>query len=292
MRLWRWWLERTSADVDVRPLALTRILVAGCILLDLLRVAQLGMVNTLFQTFEDGGLSKKQDAVWVLDDWIGASAAGPAAFWTTVCCMALTMFGVATRPAIVVGILAYAQLGHGYPPGDRAIDRLLRCVLFLLLFTNAHRAFALDNKILRRTPIWTTPQWSYDLMKWLIALVYMAAGVGKIMKQPLWLGTPKFAVLYRIVTDPLAGHLDPTFWADFMWLFTSGSWFTIVWEIGAFMLLTKLGRWWALGGAFMHVGIALTMELGMFSWGMLALYPVLWATWVCSGLDRIKPRAA
>jgi hypothetical protein len=27
----------------------------------------------------------------------------------------------------------------------------------------------------------------------------------------------------------------------------------------------------------MHLGIALTMDLGMFSWGMLALYPILLA---------------
>ena len=288
MSLWKRWVERTSREVDVRPLGVTRIAVAGCILLDLLRVAQVGMVDVLFQTFGDGGLSKKQDPAWVLDDWIGAVAAGPTAFWTTICCMVLTMLGVGTRPAMLLGILAYAQLGHGYPPGDRAIDRILRLVLFALLFTNAHRVFALDNRILKRAPVLTTPQWAYDLLKYFIALVYICAGVGKIMKQPMWLGFPKFPPLYRIVTDPLAGHLDPSFWVDFTWLFTAGSWFTIVWEIGAFVILTRLGRWWALGGAFMHVGIALTMELGMFSWGMLALYPILWAGWVSAGLDRLK----
>ena len=287
MRLWSRWVERCGREVDVRPLALTRILVAGCVLLDLLRVAQLRMVDVLFQPFENGGLSKKQDAVWVLDDWFGAAAAGPAAYWTTICCMVLTMVGVGTRPAMLLGILAYAQLGHGYPPGDRAIDRILRCVLFLLLFTNAHRAWTLDNRIWKRAALKTTPQWAYDVLKWLIAIIYIAAGVGKIMKQPLWLGTPKFPPLYRIVTDPLAGHLDPTFWADFTWFFTAGSWFTIVWEIGAFVLLTRLGKWWALGGFAMHLGIAMTMELGMFSWGMLALYPILWASWVTAGLDRV-----
>ena len=33
----------------------------------------------------------------------------------------------------------------------------------------------------------------------------------------------------------------------------------------------------SIAGASMHLGIALTMDLGMFSWGMLALYPILLA---------------
>ena len=43
--------------------------------------------------------------------------------------------------------------------------------------------------------------------------------------------------------------------------------------------LAKLleARAWAPLGVFMHLGIASTMELGMFSFGMLALYPVFFA---------------
>ena len=38
-----------------------------------------------------------------------------------------------TMVLIVFGALAYAQLGHLYPPGDRAIDRILRTALLILL---------------------------------------------------------------------------------------------------------------------------------------------------------------
>lgn len=270
----------------MRPLSLMRILVSLCILLDLLRVWQVGMIHTLFRPFEHGGLSKKQEEAWWLNDLVGAAEAGPLAFWTTVVCVTMSALGFGTRPAMFIAVIAYAQLGHGYPPGDRAIDRILRCALFLLLFTNAHKRFSLDNLILKRVPALTSPQWAYDMMKWLLVMVYMAAGIAKISTQAGWLGTGRFSPLFRIVTDPLAGHLDGAFWIDYWPVFNAGSWFTIIMEIGAFVILTRLGKWWALGGAFMHVGIALTMELGMFSWGMLALYPILWAGWICTGMDR------
>ncbi|MCP4918389.1 MAG: HTTM domain-containing protein [Proteobacteria bacterium] len=275
----------------MRPLSVLRITVSMCVVLDLLRILQVGMVKTLFTPYSLGGLSKTQDDAWWLDDLIGAAEAGPTAFWITLVCMTCSALGIATRPAMFIGIFAYAQLGHGYPPGDRAIDRVLRITLFLLLFTNAHKRFSLDNLIWKRVPAVTTPLWMYDVMKWLLVMIYMGAGIAKIAKQPGWLGNGRFSPLYRIVTDPLAGHLDANYWIDFWPVFLAGSWFTIIWEIGAFVILSRLGRWWALGGAFMHLGIAMTMELGMFSWGMLALYPILWADWLCRGLDK-HPKTA
>ena len=287
MKLWNRWVERCSREVDVRPLSLMRITVSMCVVLDLLRILQVGMMKTLFTPFDLGGLSRKQDDAWWLDDLIGAAEAGPTAFWITLVCMVFTALGIATRPAMLVGIIAYAQLGHGYPPGDRAIDRVLRVTLFLLLFTNAHKRFSLDNLIWKRVPALSSPAWIYDVMKWFLVMVYMGAGIAKIAKNPAWMGTGRFSPLYRIVTDPLAGHLDADYWIDFWPVFLAGSWFTIIWEIGAIVILTRLGKWWALGGAFMHLGIAFTMELGMFSWGMLALYPVLWAYWIGKGFDRL-----
>ena len=49
----------------------------------------------------------------------------------TLTCMGLITIGRWMRPAIIVGVLAYAQLGHLFPPGDRAIDRIVRCGLLI-----------------------------------------------------------------------------------------------------------------------------------------------------------------
>jgi hypothetical protein len=100
------------------------------------------------------------------------------------------------------------------------------------------------------------------------------------MQQPRWLSIDGVPVLYRIVTDPLAAHLDPVAWADTRWPFYLGGIGTIVMEVGGFMVLTRWRPWFGVFGAAMHVGIFGSMELGMFSLGMLSLYPLLFDRWM------------
>jgi hypothetical protein len=95
--------------------------------------------------------------------------------------------------------------------------------------------------------------------------------------------------LYQIMASPIAGRLDPVFWADYPLPFVIGGAGAIAIELSSPLLLTRWGRYWAVLGAAMHVGIALTMELGVFSWGMLALYPVLLSPWTERMLDRLAP---
>ena len=49
------------------------------------------------------------------------------------------------------------------------------------------------------------------------------------------------------------------------------------------MLLTRWRRWWGCLGVLLHAGIALTMNLGMFSAGMLSFYVVVLAEWWVPG---------
>jgi hypothetical protein len=280
LRPWSWLVERFMAPVDLRPLALVRILAPMCIFFDLLRVAQVGLTSTLFTPYAQGGLSQVQDEGLWLDQLVGAERAGPVGYWVTLLCMPLASLGVAARPAMIVGALAYAQLGHLYPPGDRAIDRVLRMVLLILAFSQSHKVWSLWS--LRRGAVQETtgPAWPAGLIRWALCLIYMSAGISKLMQQPRWLAIDGVPVLYRIVTDPLAAHLDPVAWADVRWPFYVGGIGTIVMEVGGFFVLTRWRPWFGLFGAAMHVGIFGSMELGMFSLGMLALYPLLFDRWL------------
>lgn len=273
MTLWSRWVERVHRPVDSTPFALLRIAAAVAVLFDLLRVAQLGLVREIFVQGQHGGFGAESDSAYVLDR-LGPEG-GLWAYGVTLTCMLLTALGVATRPAIVVGVLAYAQLGHLFPPSDRAVDRIVRCALLLLLFTRAHKRLSLSNWLRGKADELTTPGWADDLLRWFLVLVYMSAGIAKLMQQPNWLGASGNAVLYRVMSDPLAGKLDPETWYGAMPLFFPGGWVTIALELSALLLFTRVAPWWALVGATMHLGIFLTMELGMFSWGMLAFYPVL-----------------
>ena len=278
-RRWGWWVAHCAREEDLRPLALVRILVPLCVLGDLLRTAQLGLVPMLFKPYELGGFGAHQDGAWRLDDLLGGEVAGPVSWWVTVLCMPLISAGVAVRPAIILGCLAYAQLGHSFPPGDRGVDRIMRIALLIVLFSAAHRCWALGPRLRKMAEQRVGPAWPSDLLKWQLVLIYLGAGVAKLMRDPTWLDFGKRSSLYRIFTDPLVGRLDASFWADWQPIFQVGAVFTIVLELSPLLILTRWCRWWALGGVFLHLGIFAVMDLGMFPWGMLALYPVLLAGW-------------
>lgn len=279
-RVWERWLEWMDQTTDPRPLAMVRIAVPLCILLDLARLAQLGLLRAVFTPFERGGLNRIQSPHAVMWDWFGDDGAWIALTVTAVC-MVLIATGRWMRPAIVVGVLAYAQVGHMFPPGDRAIDRLLRTVLLVLLFSGANGAFAWGAGRMRRVPAWPL-----HFLRLFLALVYTSAGVAKLIQQPGWLSLSADPPLLRILIDPMAGTLDPAFWAQFPSLFRALGAGVIVLELTSVLLVTRWGPYWAIGGALMHAGIWMTMALGMFSPGMLAVYPVLLAPWVVRALDR------
>lgn len=284
IRAWRRFVAHAARPVDTRPLAALRILLPLCVIVDLLRALQLDLAGVLYRPWDAGGLSTFAGPEWAL------GGLGPdAGLWLVglvIVCMGLVSAGVGVRPAIVVGVLAYAQLGHLYPPGDRGIDRIIRTGLLVLLFSQAHRRWALGDRLLGRPPVERAPAAPQQLILWFLVLVYMAAGVSKLMQQPAWLAVSGTPVLYRVVTDPLAGAWDHVAWAGVGLPFFIGSWATIVFEVGAFVLLTRWRRWFGLLGVGIHLGIGLTMHLGMFSVGMLCFYVVVLADWWVPALDR------
>jgi len=281
---WRWWMDRCYRQVDSRPVALVRILLPTTILLDLLRVAQIGMIPHYYRPYDAGGINRGQDDMFWLGDVLGDMWAGPVAWGTAVLCMALTAAGVAVRPAILLGVVAYSQLGHCYPIGDRGIDRFVRTMLLILLFSGAHKKFVPWAK----EQAATVSAWSSDLIKFAMVMMYMAAGISKLMQQPRWLAADGMPVVYRIMTDPMAAHLDPVFWQSFYTPMRAMGWITIILEIGGFLILTRLAPFWAVLGLAMHLGIIINMELGMFGWSMLSLYPLLLAPWLIKLMDRYK----
>jgi hypothetical protein len=267
-KVWAWWMSYTDRKMDPGPLVAVRILVCGAIGLDLLRMVQLGLFSDVFSPFSLGGLSLIQDPHWVLGAWMGESASA-IALAVTLMCMGLAGLGLWMRPAILIGVLAYAQLGHLFPPGDRAIDRLLRSVLLVLMFSAADQMWSPRRP--NSTPV---PAWPADLIRYMVVLVYLSAGLGKLIQQPGWLSLTADPPLMRILIDPLAGNLDPSMWAGHPWLFRLGGFVTIAFELASPLLLTRHGPKLALLGFVMHLSIAFTMNLGMFSWGMLAIYPL------------------
>ena len=290
-RLWSWWLERANRPVDVRPFAITRILLVLCVFADQLGVLRLGLARDLYTTFAHGGLSAVKGPDFVLG-FLGPNV-GLMLLGTVLSCMALIGLGVLSRPATLIGVLAYAQLGAMYPGGDRAIDRIIRCTLLLLMFTQAHRCYSLPTAMGWRERVATTPGWISDVMHTWLMLMYLSAGTAKIGAGS-WFSTTEPPELWRILTNPQGA-----------WLSTEAAWLRTSWpvlrlagiiavinELMAPLLLTRWAPYFAVVCATMHLGISVGMKLGMFSWGMLSLYPILFAPWLVPALDKLEARIA
>ncbi len=286
---WHRWVARATRPVDVRPFALTRVLLSLVVFGDLLLLVRAGLVRTVFATTADGGLSPEVGADFVCG-FLGPQA-GPALTAVVMVCMLLVALGVGARPAGLLGVLAYAQLSMLTPMADRAIDQVVRTVLLILLFTQAHRRYTLPTALGWRPAATTTPGWIDDTLRLFLTLVYVSAAFAKI-GYGTWFRFSGLPELYRIMADPTAGRLDPDrpFWRTLWPLFRVGAPLTVLMECAAPLVFTRLAPYWAVFGALMHVGIAITLNLGMFSWGMLSLYPVLFGPWLLPTLDRLEAR--
>ena len=274
--VWSWWVARCAQPEDARAMALVRILVALAVVGDLLGAWARGVGPLFFAPFAEGGVSVNTSPAYVLGDLLG-SGSGWVAAGAAVVGYAAAALGVAPRLGLLVGVLGYAQLAALGPDADRAVDRALRTVSLLLLCTQSHRAWVLQARW-RGAALAQVPRWQPGLIRWFLVLVYTAAGlvkVGALAAAPAGAAP----ALYRILTDPTAARLDHLAWVGW------DPWFAALWigaisvELTSPLLLTRWAPVWGLFGLSMHLGIAATMGLGVFSWGMLALYPVVFARW-------------
>ncbi len=271
---WARWVRFTGREIDSRPLVLVRILLPLVVLGDLVDLWVRGAAPAVLFSAAHGGINAHFSPQLLLDGdrwWTG-----PALAVTMAVACPLVSAGVAARPALVALLLSSASFGHFYVPGDRAIDRLIRTALVVLLCSAVSR---------RRVPA-RIAAWPVDLLKWLLVLIYLAAGLAKIGGSPGW-GVPGYdPELYRIFADPLAGRLDPWAWRGWWPVFYAGSVATVALELAAPLILTRHAWKWAIPGALMHLGIFAGMYLGAFSFGMLAFYPLLCAPQLERMLDR------
>lgn len=285
--LWRRWVAACAAPEDLRPLALLRILLPLCVLADLLAVARADLLGALFVLPSDGGLSASVGEYWRAG-FLGPDA-GLVLVGLLAMCMVLVSLGLVTRPAALLGVLVYAQLGNLYPPGDRAVDRLVRTVLLLLIFSQSHRCWSLGQRMWGRASQYKAPRWLPQIIRLLLVIVYLSAGINKLGAGWFTLSGPP--ELWTILADPGAGTLDPDGPGRRLWpLFRVAGMGAVVFELLSPLIFTRLAPIWALGGLALHLGIAFTMKLGIFSWGMLALYPLLFAPWLGRLWELPPPR--
>jgi hypothetical protein len=298
-RLWSRWVALWDRREAPTSLALVRIFLPLVLLFDLAQLERLSLVEVLYAPDALHGLG-----------FLGPDRALPFAyrvFGATVATAHLLVIvsgaaavslalGLFSRSSALILVVAQAQLAEALPQGDRGVDVALRFMLLLLALSRAGDTLSIDA--LRRGGRFVddkpAPAWPRYLMMVELLWIYFSAGANKV--QLLWYPPGECMALYYILEDPNLARFGSAWLAWARPLTQLGTFLTMLFELGAPMVLVGIYceatasrggrlrrfitslrlRWVFLAVGFVfHIGIALTLELGIFPYGMLALYPAL-----------------
>ena len=204
--------------------------------------------------------------------------------------------GLCTRLSGLLLALLLADLSRFVQTGE-GVDVLLRIAIVILVLSGSHARWSVDAWIRQKrgkAPVGQVTAWPRYLL--FAQLVWMYNSAAQNRYDPAWWPSGHFAALGTLLCDPHYARFDAGWVAAVYPLTQIATATTMTFEAGSPLLLVwtwldrapKSGgwlgrqvrrfklRWWWLGlGAALHLGIALSMRLGIFSFGVLALYPAL-----------------
>ncbi|HEX7671855.1 MAG TPA: HTTM domain-containing protein, partial [Polyangiaceae bacterium] len=293
-RLGAFWTQ----PVDVRPLGLMRI-TFGLVLL----TATLDIAPVLFDLLSDDGVLPRAalfSGVARLDRFSVMDLAGPR--WVSALMLALAVLSAAsftigfhTRAATIACFVLVTGIHERNLAVFDGADNVIRVVLFWLMFAPAGACYSVDALLKAsrsESPQRTAEPFAIRLLQIQFSWIYFASVLAKLSGTAWPRGTAlHYALsLEHLFTRPLGSMLSRV-----PHLSTVGTYFTLGVE-GAFLflmfspVLQPLAKTVALAlGAGLHLGIALTMNVGSFSYLMIACYPLLFeGVWAERAVDAVK----
>jgi len=295
----RWWVELWSRTEHPRSLAAVRIALSSVLLVDLLRIRQLGLVRTLMGSHAAGGLGVPENldhVPWIVR-WLGTGDVMHESLWwgMTIGCVML-LLGVLPRVSALGLALLSAQFAIILPAADRGIDMLIRNALVVLAFAQSAETWSVTSVMRHKS--FTAPEstrvqaWPRYLLALQLVILYFAAGVSKAASS--WTPFGGASALFIAMSDPHFQRL-PDAWLRMGFRLTQvGTLVTWVWEwIAPAVLLAwwyretpdrpgRLRAWmnryptvelYFVVGAIFHVGTHLFLRLGIFPFAVMSLYP-------------------
>jgi len=210
---------------------------------------------------------------FLMDHGFGGIA-GWAYFLGSVIGFSLMTIGCMTRVAVVSCFIATAFLwSWNHLPLSSAYQVLLS-LLFCLVWADCSGEPSIDALVRRTRGLQSStnmqPIWPLRLLRFQVCLIYFNSGMSKFA-YPVW--RDGAAVHYAVNLNifhrfpwPLPPSLD--------WATTIATYVTLFWEITfPVMMLNRITRRFALAlGIALHVGMWSTLELGPFSFVMIASY--------------------
>ncbi len=250
----------SQEPVEAAPLAVFRILFGILMLWSMLRFWSYGWIEKLY-------IAPKFHFSFYGFEWVK-----PLGLWTYglffVCGLSaiLITLGFKYRLAMLTFFLSFTYielmdkttyLNHYY---------FVSILSFLLLFLPANAYFSLDAKYDKSKRFKYVPKWNIDVLKLLLALVYIYAGLAKLNSDWLLQAMPLKIWLASKTDVPLMGSLMGKAWVPYVF-----SWFGALYDLTIpFLLLYKPTRWLAFFlVAVFHIMTSVLFNIGMFPYIMI-----------------------
>ena len=183
------------------------------------------------------------------------------------------LIGWHSRLAAIVVFILIVSFERRSPWAFNAGDALVRIEAFLLAVSPCGAALSLDQR--RRTGcFWsaqTRPNWSIQLIRVQMSLIYLASARSKLAGETWLNGT---AVSYALRLDDMRRVPLPE------WFLTNGlamnimTWGAIAIElaVGVFVWFPRCRPWVLSAGVLLHVMIDVHIQIGIFGFAMLVMY--------------------
>ena len=274
----------------------------------LMRIAWAGVALAYFlmqwfdvaQYYSDEGFLPR-DLVWLVtrEDWIftilsynGEPWFARAVYLVMLAALGCSMLGIAPRTSTILGYFLMASFHERDAMTLGGGDTVLRNVGFILMLAPGIHALSL-SRFLQQRKAWkksrallppvAMPAWPYRLLLWQMIVVYVTSVWWKLLGD-MWIdGTAVSAALHHMIflnwSYGVTNHLMP--FASFL------TWSTLAWE-GSWTLLLVPRAWVrrlprplrdvpvkrliVAGGFLFHGSIAFFMDVGSFSYAVMAAY--------------------
>ena len=260
----RYWFAR----IPPHSVALLRIAFGAMALLGLVGLTPVDMFWSL------DGLSPLPSPggprAWIIDHGLAAWAGRAFFLYSALAALAMTVGFRSDLAVLATFVGLWLQVHWNRLPLSSA-HQVVLVVLFGLVFTQTGRVWSLDARR-RGTPAdpGTVPIWPLRLIRCQVSLIYLSSALWKIL-YPTWRdGTAVYWALnlnaFHRFPWPLPVAAEPA-----VVVLTLGTLlFELLFPVLVWFRTTRVPA--LLLGAALHLGLWITLELGPFSWVMLASY--------------------
>jgi hypothetical protein len=270
-RLDRNWQARFFSYVDADSAALLRIAFGVLGLISLFGLTPVSMYWSIGGLVPQGGGGTGIRSVLLQHDL--GSVIGWTLWLGMVAVFVLLTAGYRTRPMTVACVAGLILQAHWNRLPLSMAWQVQTCVLFCLLFADAGAVLSLDAWKARGAGVTSqsrSPLWPLLLIRYQVVLIYFSSGLWKLAGSAWRDGSALHYVLNNHAFYRFPGLLTP----PVEWIATLGTYVTLAWELAFPLVLLHpvLRRIGLTIGVAIHAGIWLTMEVGTFSWVMVASY--------------------